>query len=152
MAVVVEATVVLKFAESASKLRKSDTPSALQVRLCAHSSAGENEMIVIGPRQINYIDSSGDTGVIDITVKLFDPRKGDIGNGESMKEYHGEMTLDCKLFTRTFKKFGFDHLHLLMLFMWFSDIWLRRVCRENGISIYKVQEGDIVDDFSVYKP
>ena len=47
---------------------------------------------------------------------------------------------------------GEDDLQLIMRLLWLSDVWLRKMCKENDLRIYKWTVGDIEDELSVYKP
>lgn len=109
-------------------------------------------MTQLGPRSINYIDQGGTRGVIKIVLSYTGWHSSDLGDGETSTYLAGTIEVECPLFKRIMKIQGDDELHVAMLLMWFSDTWLRRVCSENGIIIYKWREGDIADEFSVYKP
>ena len=69
-----------------------------------------------------------------------------------MMDFHGFITIECPLFQRQMNLIGEDELQLIMRCLWMSDLWLQRVCRENGIEIYKIRPGDIDVDLAVYRP
>lgn len=109
-------------------------------------------MISLGPRIIQYGDSKGGKGEIKIVAELLGSVDKPLGGGELYTDFQGRITMSCALFEKTMNLTGNDDLHLIMLCLWFSDLWLQRVCRNNHIAIYRVRPGDIDEDLAVYRP
>ena len=108
-------------------------------------------MDILGPRILQYRHASGRQGEIRITLTRQPDVAVDIGDDEPLVEPAFAVGVTCDWFSWSKTFSAADDLQSIFRCMWLSDIYVQKICRDNGFQLFSLTPGDISDDLDTFK-
>ncbi|MBE7217137.1 MAG: hypothetical protein INR64_01550 [Caulobacteraceae bacterium] len=106
----------------------------------------------IGPHVLRYSAPWSEEGEIIVMMSLDGNFRISLGGEDFIEEKRGRATTTSNWFNKTIQLQADNDIQLIMWLVQTSDIYVRKICKDNGVEIYRYEPGDIEATGSIYKP